>query len=175
MDDDRGYDIVSSLLTSREQFFRNIRYFNYRQRGDITERFFVSEGRYLTMLNERRRARTQQTVNISIPFTFPASFLEAVPVLATPQQIADEVQNHTSSLQQTCSICQDSISSDGAILRVCRHVYHRSCIQTWFGASVRCPVCRRDIREDPADQTSSDATGMQPPQTSQWGGESSPQ
>jgi hypothetical protein len=58
-----------------------------------------------------------------------------------------------------------------ARLRVCQHSFHRACIQTWFRASVRCPVCRRDIREDPAAQTSSASTGISSQAQTQWGGE----
>ena len=58
--------------------------------------------------------------------------------MATP---ADETQ--------LCSVCQESIV-DGQALRVlrhCHHTFHRNCIDPWFRTSVRCPVCRHDIRE----------------------------
>ena len=146
-------EILRNLSTARAEFFA--RAAMYRRRDQLTRQFLETEVAYMdTMVR-------QQPVTITFPINIPANFMEPVPVLPTQQQIANEVLDHISSSQQTCSICQDSIVSDGVKLRVCQHVYHRSCIQTWFGASVRCPVCRRDIREDPATQTSSDATEMQ--------------
>jgi hypothetical protein len=58
--------------------------------------------------------------------------------MATP---ADETQ--------LCSVCQESIVDGQAlrILRHCHHTFHRNCIDPWFRTSVRCPVCRHDIRE----------------------------
>jgi hypothetical protein len=153
---DRRLEILLTMAHTRDAFFSNARL--YRQRDRITTRFLDNESVLISAVNNLR----SDPVTITFPINIPAGFMDNVPVVPTAQQILNEVQDYTSSSQQTCSICQDSISSDGAMLRVCRHVYHRSCIQTWFGASVRCPVCRRDIREDPATQTSSDATEMRP-------------
>ena len=148
-------EIVRNLAVARADFFA--RAAMYRRRDQLTRPFMDTEIAFLDTI-----ARvTQQPVTITFPISIPSNFMEPVPVLPTQQQIADEVIDHISSSQQTCSICQDSIVSDGVKLRVCQHVYHRTCIQTWFGASVRCPVCRRDIREDPSVQTSSDATETQ--------------
>jgi len=166
---ERRFELLLTMMHTRDAFFGNARL--YRRRDHITSRFLENESALLSAWHTLGR----EPLTIAFPITLHQNFMENVLVVPTAQQIADEVQNHTSSSQQTCSICQDSISSDGAILRVCRHVYHRSCIQTWFCASVRCPVCRRDIREGQVGQTSSDATEMQSPQTYQWGGESSQQ
>jgi len=161
-------DILRELAYTRDHFIR--RAHMYRRRDQITLRFLENEAAFLTAIAPPPR---RDPVTITFPINIPTGFMDNVPVVPTPQQISNEVQDYTSSSQQTCSICQDSISSDGAMLRVCRHVYHRHCIQTWFGASVRCPVCRRDIREDPVAQTSSDAIETQSQQTYPWGGESS--
>ena len=166
---DRRFEMLLNMAHTRDAFFGNARL--YRRRDQITSRFLENESALLSAWHSTRR----DPVTITFPITLPSNFMENVLVVPTPQQIADEIQDHTSSSQQNCSICQDSIVSDGAILRTCQHVYHRSCIQTWFGASVRCPVCRRDIREDQAVQTSSGATGMQAQDLYQWGGEESPE
>jgi len=166
---DRRHEMLLSMMHARDVFFGNAQL--YRRRDQITCRFLQNESALLSAWHSIAR----ESVTITFPINIPAGFMDNVAVVPTDQQIAGEVQDHVSSSQQTCSICQDSISSDGAILRVCRHVYHRSCIQTWFGASVRCPVCRRDIREGQVAQTSSDAIETQPQQTYQWGGEGSQQ
>ena len=158
---------LRDLVYSRVQFFSRIHMF--RRRDQIMDRFLRTEARYLDLLSRENRT----PVTITFPITLGNNFMDAVPVLASAQQITDEIQDYSGPSQQSCSICQDAIASDGARLRVCQHVYHRACIRTWFDASVRCPVCRRDIREGPATGTSSGATGTQPLQTSQWGGEES--
>ena len=145
-------EVLLELARARSNFFR--RPYMYQNRNTLTPQFIASELAYLTMLTTLTRPAT------SISFSFPVDFNDAVVVAPSQQQIANEVRPHISSSQQTCSICQDHIVSDGAILQTCQHVYHQACIQTWFSASVRCPICRRDIREDPSNQTSSAATGM---------------
>jgi hypothetical protein len=134
-------------------------------------RYLEIEHEYISALT---RMRTEP-LTITFPINIPASFMENVSVVATAEQITNELVPYSGSSQQNCSICQESISSDGVELRGCHHTYHRECIQTWFGASVRCPVCRRDIREDSSTETSSGATGMPPPETYQWGGENNPE
>ena len=165
--EDRRLRILQDLVATRNYFFNNTR--AYRRRDQITLRYLETENAYLSAL---ARTRTDP-VTITFPITIPANFMDNVPVVATAQQITNELVPYSGFSQQTCSICQDSISSDGVELRGCQHVYHRECIQTWFGASVRCPVCRRDIREGQEAETSSGAIGTPTPQTYQWGGENS--
>lgn len=53
-------------------------------------------------------------------------------------------------IEGVCSICQDSYSSDGTTCRRidhCGHIFHRSCIDTWFQTHSTCPMCRYDIRQ----------------------------
>ena len=159
--------ILRDLAHSRMHFFSNARL--YRRRDQLTRHFLETETAFIDVLTRER----SQPVTITFPITIPNDFMNPVSVLPTAAQIANEVQDFMSLSQQTCSICQEAIVSDGARLRVCQHVYHRSCIQSWFGASVRCPICRRDIREGQASQTSSGAIETPPLQTSQWGGEDS--
>ena len=53
-----------------------------------------------------------------------------------------------------CAICQDHAPPSGPhewrILRSCTHRFHKNCIDTWFRQNVHCPICRHDIREEPA-------------------------
>lgn len=169
MDESRPI-IIRELLAVRSMFFRNANL--YRRRDQITLAFLDIEQRYLDFLNRR----WTEPVSISFPITLPSNFLDVVRVVPTAEQIDNElVEEDVSGTPHNCSICQESIVSECVRLRVCQHVYHRSCIQTWFGASVRCPVCRRDIREGQTAQTSSDATRTQPLRTSLWGGEDIPE
>lgn len=159
-------DILHQLTQSRLEFFR--RPYLYRRRDDVTNQFLATEVTYmqlLTGISERRRA----PITITFPMTLPG-FLDPVPVLPSAAQISSEVEDWMTP-GQSCAICQEPIVSDGARLRVCQHVYHKNCIQTWFCASARCPVCRRDIREGPGAQTSAASTETPSQSESQWGGE----
>jgi hypothetical protein len=142
-------DVLRELVNARSSFFRRPHLF--RNRDTIASQFLDSENAIVMLL--------RSLVQIPITITFPVqgNFSDPVPVVPSARQISDEIEDHMNSSQQTCSICQDQIVSDGARLRTCAHVYHRACIQTWFSASVRCPICRRDIREDLSSQTSADA------------------
>jgi len=52
--------------------------------------------------------------------------------------------------EEFCAICQDEMHMGELVrqLTVCRHEFHRSCIDNWLlNRSVRCPTCRFDVRE----------------------------
>jgi Ring finger domain len=52
--------------------------------------------------------------------------------------------------EEFCAICQDEMHTGELVrqLTVCRHEFHRSCIDNWLlNRSVRCPTCRFDVRE----------------------------
>jgi len=60
------------------------------------------------------------------------------------------------STDTVCSICQEDME-DGAPFRrinACHHIFHQSCIDTWFRQSVTCPTCRNDIRDSSTGGTS---------------------
>jgi hypothetical protein len=147
-------ELIQELAESRSEYIRQMALLNQPQRELITQQFFNTEMNYLSLISFSMMRETPVTIS------FPLNFNSLTPVLVTPttEQISQEVEDYIHPSIQQCSICQDDISSGGARLRVCQHSFHRTCIQTWFGASVRCPVCRRDIREDPEDQTSSAST-----------------
>lgn len=149
-------ELLQELAEARTQYIQQMPLLNQPQREFITQQFFSTEQSYLGIAAAiaLRQAQSQGPVTISFPIDLSAF---NNPVLVTPsqEQVTREVEDYIHPSIQRCSICQDDISSDGARLRVCQHSFHRTCIQTWFGASVRCPVCRRDIREDLVNQTSS--------------------
>ena len=80
--------------------------------------------------------------------------LESVVVRPTARQLEDGsvLDTPTSpfilSEGEACTVCQEAMQP-GSLrrLRHCGHAFHRSCIDTWFLRSVRCPTCRHDIRE----------------------------
>jgi hypothetical protein len=75
------------------------------------------------------------------------TFHEPVAVVPTATQISAAVElNTTPPAGELCAICQDTMATSTRLTQ-CRHYFHHSCITQWFGTSVRCPVCRNDIRE----------------------------
>jgi hypothetical protein len=156
-------EIIREVIQGRRDFFSRAHLF-YENRERITQQILDEEKLILDIIrNMYLDRRMRMPITFTIPITMPANmmnpnFEDAVPVFPTAEQINHElIQLGPSSSPSVCSICQDSISSDGCQLRGCDHTYHTNCIRTWFSASVRCPVCRRDIREDPEDQTFSES------------------
>ena len=156
--EDAFIEIMRSLADARRNFFRRIGTFRRNQEETIT-RFITSEHEYIELIG-RLQARTRSPLYINFPINIPAGFMDPVPVMPTAAQIDHELVPFVPGASQvSCAICQDAISEGGCRLRSCAHAYHNVCIRTWFGASTVCPVCRRDIREDLASQTSSDGQG----------------
>lgn len=80
------------------------------------------------------------------------TFHEPVAVIPTPAQIAAAVElNSEPPHDGLCAICQDTMTTSTRLTR-CNHHFHQACIVQWFGTSVRCPVCRNDIRGDDEEE-----------------------
>ena len=159
--DEHILELIEGLIEGRNDFFvRTMQLTPHQQRGAMLSRFMMNEVCYLEILNRFYQNHLRnQLASAVLTFTLPGNFNDPVPVIPTQAQInsaLENIQNATSN----CAICQDSISSGGCRIRQCGHVYHRSCIVSWFGMNVRCPVCRHDIREgaqgNQAAQTHSD-------------------
>lgn len=99
---------------------------------------------------------TEQSINTMLNQLLSNNLLrnfldQNVVVAPTTQQIesASSMEELNSSLEDNCSICQDIMEEGQEIRRLnhCHHVFHKSCIDTWFQRNVHCPTCRHDIRE----------------------------
>lgn len=164
-------NIFEALVRSRSTFFSptNIRAYQYDARGAIASRFLQNELSLINSVNSIYNATTQlraaATTLLGLYNTAPLRFAEPITVTPSNAQIESSlypVENVTTN----CAICQDAITSDGVRIRQCGHIHHRACLTNWFTMSVRCPVCRYDIRETgQANQTSvaSSQTSSQSP------------
>lgn len=109
-----------------------------------------------------RRARTVtrtgpvpgQTANWLSEWTSP------VPVLATQAQIDSATEELTFSsvhapLNDRCPITQQLFQPNDRVARItpCGHLCEINALRRWFTYSVRCPVCRLDIRDVAANAT----------------------
>ena len=88
-----------------------------------------------------------------------SSLLAPVIVRPTDTQIAAATTLIDSSgipSDTACSICQEDMEDGGPFRRInaCHHIFHTSCIDTWFHQSVTCPTCRIDIRDSSTGGTS---------------------
>ena len=129
--------------------------FRKSERLAVYNQFMLNERMYLEVMF-RTLNQTQRNQN-QVVLTIPTNFLDSVPVMPTQREITNAIET-IEGTNGNCAICQETITSDGSRIRHCGHTYHRSCIESWFLLSVRCPVCRHDIREQggPSSQTSSD-------------------
>ena len=49
---------------------------------------------------------------------------------------------------ERCCICYKDYKDNTKIRRLpCKHEFHKKCIDTWFEAHTKCPVCRMDVRD----------------------------
>jgi hypothetical protein len=80
----------------------------------------------------------------------PPNFMEPIQITATPEQIAQGsvLSTAAAATDSPCAICQDTIAVGDRTrhLHGCNHIFHQTCIDTWFQRNVHCPVCRHDIR-----------------------------
>jgi hypothetical protein len=154
--------IIEDMVNGRNEFLSSdfMRRVPYHNRNTLISRYMTNELVYLEMINRihSQNVQTQAAATALLSLTFPsASFFNPVTVTPSRAQINSSLQDYSGG-SSSCAICQDAISSGGCRIRQCGHVYHRSCIESWFSMSVRCPVCRHDIREaGQANQTSSAA------------------
>jgi len=146
-------ELLNELIDSRVQFFsRCLNGIPHANRSNALGSFLATESMYLSLIDQIHRAQTRSNLvaNIitwaTVPNGINNNAMESVRVVASAEQIAASMQQIPSS-ESNCAICQEAIRADGARIRQCGHDYHRPCLLNWLNMSVRCPVCRHDIRE----------------------------
>jgi len=77
--------------------------------------------------------------------------LQNVLVIPTEEQVRNNTTLYMMDEDSTenCAICQDPFLKDQEARTIthCLHMFHRTCIDTWFQSNCHCPNCRHDIRE----------------------------
>ena len=153
MSDESILGILELMLQARNGFLNNdtIRALDFNTRGTLITRFMNNDIAMLEFLNRmyiinsQRHASPTAFITLNMPAAGNGSFMEPVVVTPTSQQIDNALENMTEG-EGTCAVCQDAISTGGCRIRHCTHGFHRVCITNWFTMSVRCPVCRYDVR-----------------------------
>jgi len=160
--------LLDDIISGRNDFLSHsvIRNIPFADRPSILTRYMNNESVYMDLISriyinsiQPARAAAQTLITLNMPMN--SSFFEPVLVIPTQTQLTDSLEDVNISTQTSCAVCQEPITSGGCKIRQCGHIYHRSCVVSWFSLSVHCPVCRYDIREENhEDQTSSDEEEM---------------
>lgn len=173
--------MIEDMIEGRNHFFSGdfMRRVPFNYRAGLVSRYMTNELIYLELINRLHVHNTQlqnaAATLITLGMQPNNTFMNPVVVAPSRAQINSSLQDYPNTTSN-CAICQEPISSGGCRIRQCGHVYHRTCIENWFSMSVRCPVCRHDIREEgqptqtspAAEQTSSQSeVQSEEPQTSE--------
>ncbi len=157
--EDQLLELLEAIIEGRNDFFiRTMQLTPHQSRPQVLSRYMLNEVCILELLNRLYQNYNRNNSTAVVTFSMPSNFSDPIVVAPTPAQIAAALED-IQTTDSNCAICQDVISSGGCRIRHCSHYFHRSCLATWFGISVRCPVCRHDIREEPSGastQTPSD-------------------
>jgi hypothetical protein len=146
-------DILREIFETERTFYGTVRFLDGQTRNHIVAAQLRNTGLALQILRvfmDRPSHPQSLVMNIDLSGNIMRNFLDPVPVVATPAQIAAGTETGVSLRNtETCAICQETIAQ-GTRLRNCGHCFHDDCIGQWFGMNTRCPVCRNDSRERPA-------------------------
>ena len=150
-------NIIEGIVTARGNFFDapTLRTLNWHDRTAIVSRYITSDILLVEVANRVYASNIQlrNAATVLITLTGPNNtFTDPVTVTASPAQITAALED-IADITGNCSICQEAVTGSATRIRHCRHIHHRSCLDSWLAMSVRCPVCRHDIR-DLANQTS---------------------
>jgi len=63
-----------------------------------------------------------------------------------PDATAEELE----SSDNVCIICREEMAAPTAKKLPCNHIFHRSCLRSWFQRQQTCPTCRLDVLRAPA-------------------------
>jgi len=146
-------ELLSELIDSRVQFFgRGLNGMPHLNRAASLGAFLATENRYIDLIDRiyRNQTRSNLVANLitwgETPILVHNNTMEPVRITPSAEQIAVAIRNIPSS-ETNCAICQEAIQTDATRIIHCGHDYHHACLNNWFTMSVRCPVCRFDIRD----------------------------
>jgi len=79
---------------------------------------------------------------------------------ATPEEL--------SNTDNVCIICREEMTDPSATKKLpCGHIFHRTCLRSWFQRQQTCPTCRLDVLRAPASASQPQQQAAQPPQNNQ--------
>ena len=133
-------------------YYNNNRRESYRSQNTYGENYSRSDS------HDHIRS-TQYPVNVIWPHT-SSNFLNPVPVFPSSEQInnATTIENYGTIIDPSntsCPIRNEDFSSNDTVIRInqCGHIFFINEFYGWFRENVRCPMCRRDIRNTTRDSS----------------------
>ena len=159
---------VTRFLSLIDDYRRDIRIFQSQQNMN---QYFNSNIPHSNQNNQNFNNNTSRTSTERIGVTHTGTFSQPttlfsslfpdlttmftdVVIRPTQSQINNATQtiiyrDNLSLINTRCPITMDDFINGDRIcmIRNCRHCFRESAIMGWFQSSVRCPVCRYDIRE----------------------------
>jgi hypothetical protein len=139
-------EIVRDVLETSRMFYQNVRYLDGHTRNQVVALHERNANLALSIVSRWMQQPVRTTMVMNFPIDLSGSFMDPIPVLPTPAQVAAATELQTDLPDTQCSICQETITS-GLSIRHCGHCFHLHCIHQWFTLNPRCPVCRYDIRD----------------------------
>ena len=73
----------------------------------------------------------------------------------------DATAEELSTGDNVCIICREEMSTQAKKLP-CNHIFHITCLRSWFQRQQTCPTCRMDVLQ-PQPQPAANAMPAQPP------------
>ena len=108
----------------------------------------------ITVFNNNRRIMRH---NFRDSNTDTLEDVPIVPSLNTIRESSEVLLYSSGTFQYTsCSICRNDFADNEIIRKLnnCNHIFHMSCIDTWFESNIRCPICRNDLRDNTSTNSS---------------------
>jgi hypothetical protein len=139
-------EIVRDVLETSRMFYQNVRYLDSHTRNQVVALHERNANLALSIVSRWMQQPVRTTMVMNFPIDLSGSFMDPIPVLPTPAQVAAATELQSDLQDTQCSICQETITS-GLSIRHCGHCFHLHCIHQWFTLNPRCPVCRYDIRD----------------------------
>lgn len=71
---------------------------------------------------------------------------QLLPLAAASPTASSTTTNNTSTTAKDCNFGSDSTSDNNenvAVIQVCGHILHDSCLKAWSGKANSCPICRQ--------------------------------
>ena len=164
----------NQLFHNRSHITRNIPDLNQNQTTPPSTPNVSNRNTPSRMRNVRNNLGINRATTFSTPmslysnlFSLPRTRTNVIPtfedvvVAPTIEEINNAVETFEyvdgmSLINNRCPITMEDFIVDERISRIhhCGHTFREEAINSWFRASVRCPVCRYDIREDSPQSTS---------------------
>ena len=151
-EEDSVLDVIREIFETERVFYGTVRFLEGQTRNHIVAAHLRNTNLALQILRvfmDRPAPAQSVVMNIDLSGNVLRNFLDPVPVVASAQQIANATETNVVVANTVCAICQEGVTS-ATRLRTCGHCFHSDCIDQWLGINTRCPVCRHDIREQPA-------------------------